>query len=146
MKNESAYSDRLIEWQFAVMMAAWGFYLLLPMRTFDNPQYGVLATIAPEEIWGLFAIAIAAVRATAVYINGSWRRTPAIRCACSVLGVIWWLSMTFLVLAASQPHPPPAGVIWYPVFVVFEVISCWRSAADAFHSKAFRLKAGGGRA
>ena len=139
MRSEAAYPDRVIEWMFAVMMASWGAYLLLPMETFDNPQYAVLAVLAPEQVWGVFSIAIAAVRMIALWINGRWRRTPAIRCGCSTIGVIWWCSMIFLIVGAPQPHPP-AGLVWYPVFCVFEVISCWRSAADGFHSGAFRLR------
>ena len=134
----SAYPDRVVEWMFATMMAAWGCYLLLPMPTFENPQYAVLATIAPEEVWGVFSLSIAVVRMAALYVNGSWRRTPAIRCLCSILGVIWWCSMVFLILAAPQQHPA-AGLVWYPIFGLFEGLSCWRSAADAFHARAFRF-------
>ncbi len=138
MDHNAAYPDRVIEWMFAVMMASWGCYLLLPMATFDNPQYAVLASIAPEQVWGVFSIAIATVRMVALWVNGRWRRTPAVRCACSTLGVIWWCAMVFLIIGAPQPHPA-AGLVWYPVFALFEIISCWRSAADGFHSGAFRF-------
>ena len=52
--------------------------------------------------------------------------------------------MIFLVVGAPMAHPP-AGLIWYPVFAIFEGISCWRSAADAFHSKAFHFGTRGAR-
>jgi hypothetical protein len=54
----------------------------------------------------------------------------------SSLGMIWWLVLIYLFLLSPQSNPP-AGYAFYPVFVVFEGISCWRSAADGFHSKAF---------
>ncbi len=141
--REAAYPDRLIEWLFACMMLSWGVWLLLPLHTFLNPQYAALAALAPEPVWGSFSVSIAAIRMAALWINGSWRRSPAIRCACSVLGVVWWLSMVFLAVAAAPDHPP-AGLTWYPWLVVFELISCWRSTADAFYSDAFRI--GGRRA
>lgn len=140
MKAQAAYPDRLIEWLFACMMMSWGIWLCLPMDTFSNPQYAALKALAPKEVWGAFSVSIAVLRMTSLWINGSWRRTPVIRCGCSILGVVWWLSMIFLTIASPQQHPP-AGLTWYPWLVVFEAVSCWRSAADAFHSKAFRFGA-----
>ena len=138
MKDDAAYPDRLIEWLFASMMLLWGMVLCLPLGTFANPQYAALAAIAPEQVWGAVSIGIAVLRMTALWVNGSWRRTPAIRCLCSILGVMWWTAHLFLAIAAPQAHPP-AGLSWYGLFVVFEGVSCWRSAADGFHSRAFRL-------
>jgi hypothetical protein len=139
MKNHAAYPDRTLEWLFATMMAAWGCYLFLPLETFDNPQYALLKALSPEKVWGAFSIAIAALRMVALTINGWWYRTPALRCLCAVLGVVWWCAMIFLLLAVPQAHPA-AGLVWYPVFAVFEGVVCWRAGADAFHSKAFRLR------
>ena len=136
--RDAAYPDRLIEWLFACLMLSWGAWLCLPMDTFANPQYAALRVLAPAEVWGALSISIATLRMTALWVNGSWRRTPVIRCGCSVLGVVWWLSLVFLAVAASAPHPP-AGLTWYPVIAAFELASCWRSAADGFHSRAFKL-------
>jgi hypothetical protein len=133
----AAYPDRLAEWLFSLMMMAWGVWLLVPQwSTFVWPQYSALSAIAPEPVWGVWSVTIGAVRATGLYINGSWGRTPLIRLAGSSLGMIWWLVLIFLFLLAPQRNPP-AGYAFYPLFVVFEGICCWRSAADAFHSRAF---------
>lgn len=130
--------DRLIEWLFAGMMLSWGAWLLSPAwTTFDNPQYAALASLAREEIWAAWSIGVAALRMGALVVNGRYRRTPLLRIACSLLGLIWWLVLIHLFLITPQQNPP-AGFSWYPVFVLFEAVSCWRSAADAFHADAFR--------
>lgn len=131
-------ADRLVEWLFAGMMLSWGCWLLNPgWNTFDNPQYAALALIVPEEVWGAWSVAVAAIRIAALVINGRYRRTPLLRLACSLLGLVWWLVLIYLFVVSPHPNPA-AGFSWYPVFVVFEAISCWRSAADAFHADAFR--------
>ena len=131
-------SDRLVEWLFAGMMISWGMWLLSPAWvTFDNPQYAALNRLAGETSWGAFSVAIGAIRISALVVNGRYARTPIARLLCSSLGVIWWLVLMYLFLITPQSNPP-AGFAWYPVFVVFEAISCWRSAADAYHSNAFR--------
>jgi hypothetical protein len=136
-RSPAAYPDRLVEWLFASMMVAWGAWLLVPQwQTFVWPQYDALRAIAPEPVWGVWSVAVGVVRMAALFINGSWRRTPLLRLIGSSLGMIWWLVLIYLFLLSPQGNPP-AGYAFYPVFVVFEGISCWRSAADAFHSKAF---------
>lgn len=133
--------ERLTEWLFASMMVGWGAYLILPIDTFAGPQYALLAAIAPENVWGAFSLAIGMIRLTALWVNGSWKRTPAFRLAGSMFGVSWWLTMTYLFLSGPEHHVP-AGVVFYPIFVAFEGISCWRSSVDAFHSGAFKATKG----
>jgi hypothetical protein len=134
----AAYPDRLVEYLFAGMMGAWGLWLLNPAwDTFGNPQYAMLAAVASEQSWGVFSLCIAIVRMGALFVNGRYCRTPLFRFACSMLGVIWWMVLIWLFLLAPQPNPP-AGFAFYPLFVIFEGVSCWRSMADAFHANAFR--------
>jgi hypothetical protein len=131
------YPDRILEWMFAVMWASWGAWLLIPSwDTFGNPQYAALARLMPEELWGVFSISWAVIRGSALYVNGSHFRTPLIRLVCSALGLVWWMVLIFLFLLAPQSNPA-AGFSWYPVFVVFEGINCWRCASDGWHTHAF---------
>jgi hypothetical protein len=137
-RSRPAYPDRLVEYQHACMMGAWGLWLLNPSwDTFANPTYAMLAAIAPEQIWGVFSICIAVIRVGALIINGRYCRTPLFRFACSMLGVIWWLVLIWLFYLVPQANPA-AGYAFYPIFVTFELISCWRSLADAFHENSFR--------
>jgi hypothetical protein len=72
---------RSVEWLLASMMVAWGFGLLLPGDTMSLPQHRMLGALAPEFVWAAWSISIGAVRVLALYINGSWRRTPLFRVA-----------------------------------------------------------------
>ena len=134
------YPDRLVEWLFAGMMIIWGAWLLVPWwDTFDNPQYAPLKALGGEEVWGVWSVSIGIVRATALYINGSHRRTPAVRCICAIFGMMWWMTLTWFFLSAPV-REPPVIVAFYPLFFFFEIVSAMRSAADAWHVDSFRWR------
>lgn len=133
-------SERSLEWLFSAMMVAWGVYLWLPLKTFEAPQYMLLAAIAEERVWGAFSISIGFMRMAALFINGSIRQTPLVRCLGAALGVLWWITLTFLFVTAPVPTLP-AGVVWYPIFILFEGYSVLRSSADIYVSGALRRSA-----
>ena len=127
---------RSVEWMLALLMVAWGLALLAPMDTFASPVYRYLAALAPEEVWGAFSVGIGASRMVALYVNGAWRRTPLIRAGGAVLGVVWWITLGFLVAFGTQGQPFPAGLAFYPVCIAFEALSCFRSGFDAHEAGA----------
>lgn len=86
---------RSVEWLLASMMVAWGVGLMLPGDTMSLPQYRMLGAIAPEYVWAAWSVSMGAVRLVALYINGSWRRTPLFRVTGAGLGLIWWLVLGF---------------------------------------------------
>jgi hypothetical protein len=48
-------------WLFGLMMLLWGFWLMLPFKTFtDSPVYYVLDNLAHEFTWGVIAFVIGA--------------------------------------------------------------------------------------
>lgn len=137
-RSAPSFPDRLVEYLFASMMITWGLWLIAPWwDTFGNPAYAALAALAPERLWGVFSVSIGVTRIAALVINGHWCRTPLLRFGCSTLGVVWWIVLIWLFTLTPQPNPP-AGYAFYPVFIVFELISCGRSMADAFRANAFR--------
>lgn len=138
--SPTGHGDRGLEWLFAALMVLWGLYVLAPLDTFRGAQYALMASIAPESVWGAFSLSLGFVRLVALWINGAWRRTPAIRVASSILGVMWWSALGFLLVAGPE-HAVPAGVVYYLGFIGAEIFSCWRSAADAFHQGTFRVRA-----
>lgn len=71
------------------------------------------------------------------YINGQVRQTSIIRALGAGLGVIWWLVLSYLFLVSAS-GPIPAGIVWYPLFVLAEGYSLLRSSGDIFVSGAFR--------
>lgn len=139
MPHRTTYtSDRLCEWLFVIMVIAWGCWLLVPeWQPFSGPQYAVPCEIAGEPVWGVWSIAIGVIRCSALYINGSHYRTPAVRAACAGLGVIWWLVLGLLFLNTPMPNPA-AGFAWYSLFVLFEGMCVYRSARDGGIPEHFR--------
>lgn len=136
--GQSTSRERAPEWLFTAMMATWGAWLWLPFDTFASPQYALLKAIAGETMWGAFSIGVAFVRAVALWINGDLEpQTPIARFVCAALGALWWLVLMFLFWSAPNPNPP-AGLSWYPVFLVAELLIVRQCAADAWHSGAFR--------
>src|SRR5690242_10634342 len=97
---------RSVEWLLACMMIMWGFGLLLPGDSLSLPQYHMLGLIAPEPVWASWSVSIGTVRVVALYINGSWRRTPLIRGLCAILGMIWWAILAFLFISSIQMETP----------------------------------------
>jgi hypothetical protein len=130
--------DRLVEWMFALMMVSWGAWLVNPASlTFASPVYAPLAQLFPETVWGAFSAALGALRMAALLVNGRSRRTPVLRIACAILGMTWWLVLIVLATRAGRLDLP-AEFSWFVVFAVFEALSCWRAAGDAYHADAFR--------
>jgi hypothetical protein len=130
---------RSVEWLLAGLMIAWGIGLMLPGNTMDLEQFRYLGALAPEPVWAAWSISIGGLRLVALYINGSYYRTPLIRATCSVLGIIWWMVLGYLLqIGTDSMIAMPAGIMWYPVFVGFEGYSAYRGARDAYHSGAIR--------
>lgn len=133
-----SHQTRSVEWLLALLMVTWGVGLLLPGNTMALQSYRYLAAIAPEPVWAAWSISIGAARLVALYVNGSWRRSPLIRAGGAALGVIWWLILGFLLLNGTQGGPLPAALMWYPVFCGFEFYSVYRGARDSYHSGALK--------
>jgi hypothetical protein len=134
----TGYSQtRSVEWLLASLMVAWGVGLSVPGNTMDLPAYRLLGALAPEPVWAAWSLGIGGLRMVALYINGSWRRTPLIRTLGAMFGVIWWLVLAFC-FASADISPMPAAVMWYPVLIAFEGYSVARGARDIYHSGALR--------
>lgn len=118
---------RDLEWLFSSMMLAWGLYLWLPMPTFDGPQYALLKAIANEKVWGAFSVSIGGLRMVALTINGAIRQTPVVRATGATLGAVWWVTLTYLFMTTAS-QVLPAGVTWYPLFAIAEILCVIRSA------------------
>lgn len=131
------HQTRSVEWLLASMMVAWGIGLLLPGNSMELPAYRLLGAIAPEPVWAAWSISIGLLRMLALYINGSWRKTPLVRAVSSLFGAFWWVVLGYCFLK-SGPWPYPAGVAWFPVLFLFECYSISRGARDSYHSGALQ--------
>lgn len=135
---QSQHQTRSVEWLLAFLMVAWGAGLMLPGNTMELQHYRHLAALAPEPVWAAWSMSIGIARLAALYINGSWSRSPLIRAGGAALGVIWWLILGYLLYTGRAGGPLPAALMWYPVFCGFELYSAWRGARDSYHSGALK--------
>ena len=108
------FSRRRTEWWGALSLYAWGAILVMPdekwqtsanlgLRTFTD-----LLAIAPENVWGMAAMAVGALRFLSLIINGSWYNTPLFkyapygRLAASFLSVFFWLQICISLLKSGS--------------------------------------------
>lgn len=127
---------RAIEWLSASVMTSWGVWVLLfPSMFLDNPACHSLLILAPQRVWGLVALAAGVIRLIALFVNGMWHRTPAIRWLTAMFSILVW----FLVTAAlTTSHIVNMGTIMYGWYIIADMYSAFRSASDYIEAEAQR--------
>lgn len=125
------YPTRSVEYLLAWVMFVWGVRVLWPGDVLVGPTYQYLTVIAPEPVWGSLGVIVAMLRLYALARNGGWKRSPMLRLFGATLGLIWWLVMMVLFQIAIETgaadFPMRAA---YPVFIFFEIYSCFRCGQD----------------
>jgi hypothetical protein len=118
-----AAADFFPEFMLGVMTVSWGGMLLLPSDTFSVSQgYSLLATVAPEYVFGLVFLLAGLLYLHALIIaNHIWQRRTAI-----VLLFLWSLVALAFAIAA------PASAAW-PLFVGLATLFGWSAARHQLH-------------
>lgn len=119
---------RIAEWMLALVMFNWGVLILLPDDSFGQTYRG-LATMMTENMWGLLCLSLGGGRLFVLALNGSFRPSPALRCALSIASATFWLLVSALLLQA--PMFPAAALAVYPVATIVDVFNALRAAEDA---------------
>jgi hypothetical protein len=130
------FSARTMEWWGAGAMFTWGYYFVthpqLLTQTATKELFAGLTQVTdffgqPPIAIGLMAIITGMVRASALFINGAYAKTPLIRLLTAFLSAYIWTSITvgFYVIDA-----PNTGLVVYPWLVVADVISGYRAGYD----------------
>jgi hypothetical protein len=127
---------RAIEWWSAGLMFSWGFFVLLFPTTFQvNPACHALLEFAPQHIWGLAALMAGGLRLVALFVNGMWYRTPAVRWLTTMMSIFIW----FCITAAFASSPIiNMGVVLYGWLMAADLYSAYRSANDFIEAEAQR--------
>lgn len=127
---------RLAEWLTAAIMIVFAVTLAMPGDMIaESPIFAFFDRFGIEE--GMLAVsmgAVGAARMMALYINGSWRRTPWIRMAGSTLGAAMFafLSVSFtwpFFSGLRETFPLLPGM--FAVFSLFDIIAAYRAGYDA---------------
>ena len=128
----SHFPVRATEWMLAAMKASFGLLLLLREDIFLAPETAPLFTgfraIFPQMTWALIGSLAGCFHLAALYINGTWRRSPHVRGFCSGVGTVFWSLVVYGLVSGGVWN---TGLAIYPWFVVFSVYNLTRAMQDA---------------
>lgn len=128
------FPARATEWMLALMKASWGVVLSLPVDLFGtNPYLAGLAQTAPQRVWGAIALFAGTVHLSALWVNGTRRKSPHWRALCSGIGALFWFQVTLGMYATGLISP---GWAVYPYLFAFSVYNVARAMGDAAASDA----------
>lgn len=130
------FRERALEWWSAGVLALWGGYVLLNPGMFESmAQCQGMLNLAPQHVWGFFALVFGMCRLSALTINGFWYRTPLVRLVTAFMSIfVWFWVEVGLVLAGV----PTMGLVVYGMLTVADMYSAFRSAADTYEAEAQR--------
>ncbi len=123
-----SWKFRRSEWGLALMSFGWGAILLAPGDTFALPSFFVMAQWAPENVWGVGAMAIGGVRLAVLTINGRWRKCNHGRAITAGLTCFLWSSV-WLGLLLSVTNS--TGLAVYGVLLLMDMHTVYDAMGDA---------------
>lgn len=127
------FPPRAVEWLISGLLLSWGAATILqPGMFYENPSFHYLLRMANQEAWGLYAFVVGSARATALFINGTWQRTPLIRIIAAFASAFIWTQV--LIGVSNAPVPTLAWAL-YPWFIAADFYSAFRAGADAMVAK-----------
>ncbi|KAA3510084.1 hypothetical protein [Agrobacterium rosae] len=129
VRIQHRFGPRMMEWFMALHMGLFGWVLLLPSQTFNQPAFMGFNEIMPsEDALGWVMFIVGCLRILGLVINGSRKKvTPQIRVFSAGAGCMIWSGIAYTFWSS--------GVIstWisvYPLFALGELINIHRAAHD----------------
>lgn len=141
------HRSRMLDWTMAAFIAVWGLAFLAPGVTIGiSPAYGLLASVASEEVWGAAFVIVGLLRMAALIRNGrSPRGSPLLRGLTALLGAsVWGVLTAAFVLYSLEVGAWHTGVS-YAVLTVADILATGRSARDFAAGHLFLKARAGGR-
>lgn len=137
------FPARWPEWFMAGLSFMWGSYVALHPQIFVQPESRVMlsgltqmaGSFPPAAVWGLSAVTLGLIRGAALFINGSYTRTPMIRLLMSFLSAFVW---TQVVIGLLKTGVPNMGLVVYAGLVVMDIVSAYRAATDTVFAEKVR--------
>lgn len=124
------------------LMLCWGLYVLIHPGLFTDPataqMFSGMTSIAapfteyPALLWGGVAFIVGLARGIALFINGSWTRTPFIRL---IAGFVSLFVLTQILIGLWKSGVPNAGLVVYPWLMFEDLLSVSGAAVDAVHAE-----------
>lgn len=136
------FPARIPEWANAWCLLGWGAYTILHPGVFQQPYLqglvdaaGAVTTFEAERFWGLVTVVVGMTRLCALFVNGSYSRTPMIRLIASLVSAFVW---TQIILGIWVTDVPAHGLVMYTTALVLDLISAYRAACDTAIAEATR--------
>lgn len=132
LRMPSHFPVRSTEWMLGAMKLSWGLLLLLPYDVFRAPGTAAMmrgmAALAPQVVWGWIGFIAGIFHLSALWVNGTRRRSPHLRAFCSGVGVLFWFQVTIGLFSSGVMS---TGWAIYPWMVLFSVYNVVRAMQDA---------------
>ncbi|WP_320196205.1 hypothetical protein RMR10_004755 [Agrobacterium rosae] len=129
VRIQHRFGPRMMEWFLAGHLMLFGYVLLLPSQTFNQPSFMAFASLVPSENFlGWLMFLVGCLRIIGLVVNGAKKTvTPQIRQFSAAAGCLIWAGISYG-FASS-------GVIstWlaiYPLFAIGELVNINRAAHD----------------
>lgn len=125
------FTNRALEWLFAVFLVGWAAMLFAIPDMFDgvaSPQFVALKATFSQTIWAFGCAFMGLTRLVALWINGRSAGTPYIRMMMAFLSCFFWYQISLGLFVSGVPTT--AWAI-YPVILAFEMYNVFRAASDA---------------
>lgn len=128
--------NRRVEYLSATIMLGWAGLLTVADRTSVTASVAFQPMI--ERGWTDQQLAIilgtsGLIWMAALFVNGHYRRSPVFRCICAGAGTAVWSTVAYsMAVSGIQTGYWSTGIVVYPALAVFDLASCYRSAADAY--------------
>lgn len=123
------FGPRMPEWFMAAHMIMFGYVLLLPSETFNQPAFASFRQLVPSETFlGWAMLVVGCLRIMGLVVNGARKAvTPQIRVYSAAAGCMVWAGITYGFFSSDVVS---TWLSIYPLFAVNEVVNIYRAAHD----------------
>jgi hypothetical protein len=129
IRIQHRFGPRMMEWFMAGHMILFGYVLLLPSETFNQPAFMSFRELVPSETFlGWVMLSIGCLRSIGLVINGARKNvTPQIRQVSAAFGCLIWSGITY---GFASSDIISTWLAIYPLFAIGELVNINRAARD----------------
>jgi len=116
-----------------MVLVGFGISFSLPGETLSVDGYHVLADIGLTDFYlAMFMTILGVLRLVALYINGSWKRTPTIRMYGAIVGAAVFMSFAvgFFLPIVTKTMPPNTAWGTYLILALWDIYASYKAGND----------------
>lgn len=122
------FGPRMMEWFMAGHLIMFGYVLLLPSETFNQPAFQAFRDFVTEDFLGWSMLLIGCLRIIGLVINGARKSvTPQIRQFSAGVGCFIW---SLICYGFASSDIVSTWIAIYPLFAIGELVNINRAARD----------------